>query len=134
MGKTIKPLGSRKPPEPSESPAGVDEWMRKVMPDLQPIVAELDASIRDSIPNLRYAVKWSKAHYGAPDLGWVIEMVAYHVSVNIVFYAGANFDDPPPLGTTGQTRYVKIRSLEEVRTPEVQRWIEQAGSFPGWSW
>jgi hypothetical protein len=70
------------------------------MPDLHPIGKRLDELIRETIPGLQYAVKWKKAYYGLPELGWIIEMVAYDVSVNVVFFGGAEFDPPPPLGTT----------------------------------
>ena len=60
-------------------------------------------------------------------------MVAYDVSVNVVFLGGADFDAPPPLGTTDRTRYVKITSVEEAGLPEMRRWIENAGRVPGWA-
>jgi hypothetical protein len=123
---------SRKPPAPSDSHADIDDWMRRVMPDLHPVVQRLDESIRETLPGAEYAVKWKKAYYGLPDHGWVIEMVAYDVSVNVVFFAGADFDPTPPLGTTGRTRYLKLRSLEELEQPELRTWIEQAGLMPGW--
>ena len=102
------------------------------MPDLHPIVKRLDELIREAIPGLQYAVKWRNAYYGLPDLGWIIEMVAYDVSVNVVFLGGAEFDRPPPLGDTGRTRYVKVKSLEEAQRPEMQTWIEQARRVRGW--
>ena len=83
---------------PTDSHADLDEWIRGVMPGLHPLVQRLDELIREAIPGLHYAVKWKKAYYGLPELGWVIEMVAYDVSVNVVFYAGAEFDPPPPEG------------------------------------
>jgi hypothetical protein len=104
------------------------------MPDLNPIVKRLDETIRQTIDGLQYAVKWKKAYYGLPELGWVIEMVAYDVSVNVVFLGGADFDPPPPLGSNGRDRYVKVTTPEEARAPEMHRWIEQAGRVPGWSW
>jgi len=88
---------NRRPPEPSESHADIDDWMRRVMPDLSPVVQRLDELIRKSIPDLQFAVKWKKAYYGVPEHGWVIEMVAYDVSVNVVFFAGADFEPQPPL-------------------------------------
>ncbi len=88
--------------------------------------------IRETIPGLHYAVKWKKAYYGLPELGWIIEMVAYDVSVNVVFHGGTEFDSPPPLGTTGRTRYVKVKTLDEADEPEMRSWIEQAGRVPGW--
>ena len=132
MGKAPKANSTRKPPVPSDSHADIEDWSRRVMPDLNPIVKQLDESIRETIPGLQYAVKWKKAYYGLPEHGWIIEMVAYDVSVNVVFFGGADFDPPPPLGTTGQTRYIKLKTLEEAQAPEMQKWIEQAGRAPGW--
>jgi hypothetical protein len=132
MAKTRKPDSTRKPPVPSDGHADIDDWIGRVMPDLHPIVTRLDALIRKTIPGLRYAVKWKKAYYGLPELGWIVEMVAYDVSVNVVFFGGAEFDRPPPLGTTDRSRYVKVKTLEEAQGPEMRRWIEQAGRVPGW--
>ena len=122
---------ARKPPEPSDSHADIDNWMRRVMPDLNPIVERLDELICQTIPNLQYAVKWKKAYYGVPKHGWIIEVVAYDVSVNAVFHGGADFDSPPPLGEE-RGRYVKVTTLEEVESPEMRKWIKQAGRVPGW--
>lgn len=102
------------------------------MPEMHPIVHRLDESIRETIPGLHYGLKWKQAYYGLPELGWVIEMVAYAVSVNVVFLGGAEFDSPPPLGTTGRDRYVKVTSLDEAQAPMMREWIEQAGRVRGW--
>ncbi len=127
-----KPNTSRKPPEPSGSHAEIEDWIRRVMPDLNPMVKHLDKQIRKKLPGLQYAIKWKKAYYGLPGLGWIIEVVAYDVSVNVVFLGGADFASPPPLGESGRSRYVKLRSLEEAKAPEIGEWIEQAGQVPGW--
>ena len=132
MKEARKPRMARNPPEPSESHTEIADWIRRVMPDLHPVVERLDRSIRETIPGLRYAVKWKKAYYGLPELGWIIEMVAYDVSVNVVFFGGAEFDPPPPLGTTDRSRYVKVKTLDEAEAPERGGWIEQAGRVPGW--
>lgn len=132
MPKEIKGTARRKPPEPTASHSEIEEWLRRQMPNLQPILQVLDASIRATIPDLHYAVKWKRPYYGLPDLGWIIELAAYDVSVNVVFFGGADFDSPPPLGTAGRTRYVKVRTLEEAQGPALQAWIEQAGRTPGW--
>ncbi len=102
------------------------------MPDLHPMVQYLDKLIRETNPGLHYAVKWKKAYYGSPALGWIIEMVAYDVSVNVVFLGGADFDVPPLHGTTDRSRYIKLKTLEEAGAPEIRNWIEQAGRVPGW--
>ena len=132
MAKLRKPNAARMPPDPSDSHAEIEDWIRGVMPDLHPIVKRLDELIRETTHGLQYAVKWKKAYYGLPKLGWIIEMVAYDVSVNVVFFGGAEFDPPPPLGTTERTRYVKVYTLEEAQGREMHKWIEQAGRVPGW--
>jgi len=132
MAMKRKASSTRKPPEPSESHAEIDDWMRRVMPDLNPVVTRLDELIRETHSDLQFAVKWKKAYYGLPDVGWMMEMVAYDVSVNVVFFGGAEFDPPPPLGTTERTRYVKVKTQEEAQGPEMHGWVEQAGRVPGW--
>ena len=132
MPKTRKPGTVRKPPEPSDSHAEIEHWARSVMPDLQPIVMSLDDLIRETIPGLQYAIKWKKAYYGLPERGWIIEMVAYDVSVNVVFHGGADFDSRPPLGDTDRSRYVKVTTLVEAQRPEMKSWVEQAAGVAGW--
>jgi hypothetical protein len=132
MAKPRKPSTARKPPVPSDSHADIEDWIRRVMPDLHPTVKRLDELICETSPWLQYAVKWKKAYYGLAELGWIIEMIAYDVSVNVVFFNGAAFDPPPPLGTTERTRYVKVKTVQEAQRPEMRKWIEQAGRVPGW--
>ena len=120
MPKEIKGNASRKPPEPSASHSDIDDWRQRQMPDLQPIVQALDEAIRATIPGLHYAVKWKRPYYGLPELGWVIELAAYDVSVNVVFFGGADFDTPPPHGTVDRTRYIKVTTLEAAQRPELQ--------------
>jgi hypothetical protein len=133
MPKSRKPNATRKPPEPSDSHADIEDWLRRgVMPEMHPIVKLLDESIRETIPGLQYAVKWKYAYYGLPKLGWIIELEAFAVSVNVVFFGGADFDPPPPLGTTDRSRYVKVTSLEEAQGPAIRKWIKQARRVRGW--
>ena len=127
-----KGTAARKPPVLTESHGEIDDWLRRVMPDLQPIVRWLDETIRGTVPGLQYAVKWKKAYYGLPEHGSIIELVAYDVSANDVFLGGADFDTPPPLGTTDRSRYVKVRTREEAQAPEMLEWIGQAARVAGW--
>jgi hypothetical protein len=133
MDKARKGTSSRKPPVPAESHEVIDDWMRSQMPDLQPIVERLDELIRKTLRGLHYAVKWKKAYYGLPDQGWVIEMVAYDVSVNVVFLGGADFDTPPPLGDTDRSRYLKLKSLDELDQADLHTWIENSVRVEGWT-
>ena len=132
MGKTAGSGTARKAPVPTDSHAEIEDWLRRVMPDLHPVVQRLDDLIRGTIPGLHYAVKWKSAHYGLPELGWIIELVAYDVSVNVVFFGGADFDPPPPLGTTDRTRYLKVKTVDEAQQPLLRTWLEQAGRVRGW--
>jgi hypothetical protein len=52
--------------------------------------------------------------------------------VNVVFFGGADFDPPPPLGTIDRSRYVKVTAFEEAQAPMMRTWIEQAGRVRGW--
>lgn len=132
MPKAIKGNAWRKPPVPATSHSDIDDWFRRQMPQLQPIAERLDEVIRATVPELHFAVKWKRPYYGVPGLGWIIELAAYDVSVNVAFLGGADFDRPPPLGTTDQTRYVKVTTVEEVQRPELHAWIEEATRTPGW--
>ncbi len=132
MPKEIKGNARRRPPEPSANHSDIDDWSRRQMPHLQPIVRALDESIRATIPGLHYAVKWKRPYYGLPEFGWIIELAAYDVSVNVVFFGGADFHSLLPLGTTGRTRYIKVTTLEEAQRPELHKWIEEASRTPGW--
>ena len=132
MDKTTGSSTGRKAPVPTDSHAEIEDWIRRVMPDLHPIVQRLDELIRETIPGLQYALKWRKAYYGLAELGWIIEMVAYDVSVNVVFFGGAEFDPLPPLGTIERTRYVKLKTVDEAQQPLMRKWIEQAGRVRGW--
>lgn len=128
--KNIKPLAARKPPLPQADHGCIDDWLAGVMPLINPVVAELDRLICKQLKNPLFAVKWSKAYYGTPQLGWCIELAAYHVSANVVFLNGSRLARPPELG--GESRYVKIRSVEEANSPEVLAWIRESCSLPGW--
>lgn len=130
--KDHKPLSSKAPPKPGEDHAPIADWIANAKPALNPVVAKLDKMIRHQLDDPRYANKWGKAYYGSPDLGWCIEVVAYDVSVNVVFLNGSRLDSPPELGD--ETRYVKLRTLEDLEAPQLGKWIEQACSTPGWAW
>lgn len=132
MAKERKASSARKPPVPEGSHTNIDQWVRRVMPDLYPIVKYLDDLICETISGLHFAIKWKKAYYGLPKVGWIVEMVAYDVSVNIVFLGGSDINPPPPLGSGDRSRYVKLRTLEEAKQPEIFDWIKKAAHVPGW--
>jgi len=130
--KNHKPLSSKKPPEPDEDHQLIEDWIANTKPALNPIVTELDKQIRKQLDYPRYAIKWGKAYFGCPDHGWCIELVAYDVSVNIVFLNGSRLNSPPELGD--ETRYVKIKGVNELDSSQIHTWIKQSCNMSGWSW
>ena len=130
--KNLKPLSAKKPPAPDENHKLIAAWVENTMPVLNPVVSELDKLIRQELKKPRYAIKWGKAYYGSAPLGWCIELVAYDVSVNVVFLNGSELENPPELGE--ETRYVKIRNLEEAQSAQVRKWIRESCRKPGWNW
>src|SRR5690606_272334 len=120
---------TRKPPEPSDSHAEIDDWMSRVMPDLQPIAKHLDKQIRDSIDGLQCAVKWRRAYCGGPQRGCTIVALAYDGAVNLVLVGGAGPSDPPARGC-GTPRCVKGKALDEAKGPEIGEWIREAARVP----
>jgi hypothetical protein len=133
MPKDFKGNAGRKPPEPIRNHDDIDVWIRRQMPDLQEIILRLDTLIRKTHSPLNYAVSRKRAYYGLSDFGWIIELAAYDVSVNVVFLGGADFSPPPPLGTADRTRYIKVTSVADTELPELLEWIKQAGRVPGWT-
>ncbi len=135
MPKQIKGTSAHKPPEPSDKGhAVIAEWIETAnMPAVLPMLSQVDELIHDTLDGLQYAIKWSKAYYGLGELGWVIELAGYHKSINVVFHGGADFDSPPPLGDADRSRYIKLKSIEELAESDLADWIANAGRVPGWT-
>ena len=133
MEKQRKSLSTKKPPIPSKDYKVIEDWMaNRIMPGIKPLIKKIDSLILDSIPDLNYAIKWGNAYYGTDELGWLIEIAAYDVSANIVFLNGVAFDPQPPLGTGGETRYFKLREVEEIKEKNIINFLNQAGQLKGW--
>ena len=132
MTKQKKPLSSKKPPVPNNDHTVITEWMEgKIMPPIKPVVEQIDELIKESIPDLQFSIKWGCAFYGTKDHGWLIEVAAYAVSVNVVFLNGANISPQPPMGD-GETRYIKLTTPEEISSPQLANWVKQAAELEGW--
>ena len=100
------------------------------MPNLQLILRRVDEAIRASIPGLNYAGKYKRAFYGLPELGGSSKSRPTTSPSTSWFLGGANFDRAPPLGNTGDTRYLKITVEAEVTQPEVLHWINKRDVRP----
>ncbi len=134
MEKKRKPLSTKKPPKPFDDHKVISEWMEnEIMPRMKPIVQKIDSLIRETIPELQYSIKWGSAYYGTKELGWLIELAAYSVSVNIAFISGSKFDPTPPMGA-GESRYLKVRALEEMDVPGIIGYLKQSTEIQGWKY
>lgn len=132
MPMNIKGLSGRTPPKPTDSHDGIEAAIPRCMPAVQPVIAEVDRLVTGTLDDLHFAVVRGRPYYGTSELGWIIELAPYHVSMNIVFFGGKDFTDPPPLGETDRTRYIKIATVDEAGTPQVAAWIAEAGRTLGW--
>ncbi len=132
MPKAVKGLAGRTPPVASADPEVIAAWCRRQMPDLQPLVIQIDELIRGTVRGLEYAIRANRAFYGLPKFGWIIELAPYAVSVNVLFLGGADLPDPPPLGTTDRTRYIKLTALNDAQRSQLRSWIKLAARTPGW--
>lgn len=126
MAKVWALKGNRTLPDPHSNHAAVLECIAGAMPLLQPWLLAIDEMIRTAHPTIQFGVKWNRPFYFLPGTGWIIELAPYDKSVNIVFLRGAELPDPPALGS-GQSRYIKVYSLEEAIAEQVQGWIAAAG-------
>ena len=134
MEKQRKPLSTKKPPTPSKDFQIIADWMtNRIMPGIQPMVEKIDLLIHEIIPNPNYAIKWGNAFYGTNELGWVIEVAAYDISVNVVFLNGAVYTPQPPLGSGGTTRYIKLKNIVELSDPLLIEYMKQSTQVGGWS-
>lgn len=132
MEKQRKPLSTKKPPIPSTDYKVIEAWMaNRIMPGIKPLIKKMDKLIHDAIPNLQYAIKWGNAYYGTQELGWLIEVAAYDVSANMVFLKGSDFNPQLPLGS-GESRYIKLREVNELNDDLVLDYIQQASQTLGW--
>jgi hypothetical protein len=87
----------------------------------------LDEAIRATISGLHYAVKWKRPYYGLAERGWIIELAAYDVSVNVVFLGGADFDSPPPAARNQRPSPVRQGDHSGGDTPTRTAHVDRGG-------
>ena len=133
MAMKRKASSTRKPPEPSESHAEIDDWMRRVMPDLNPIVTRLDELIRERCafgPAVRRQVEEGVLRAARRRMddgdGRLRRLRERRV------LRGRRLRPATAARRCRWTRYIKLRTMDEVEQPELKSWIEQAGRVPGW--
>jgi hypothetical protein len=106
--------------------AAMPGWKREVG-------GRLDALIKQTVPNLRKAVKWNSPFYGVEDAeqGWFLSFHCFTKYVKVTFLNGAALSPLPP----GESKHRRVRYLDiyEGEFDEAQfiAWVEQASRLPG---
>ncbi len=117
---------TRKPPVPSSSHAVIEDWIARD-PDLHPIVKRLDIDLRD---DLRASVR-GQVEEGLLRVArtWVDHRDGCLRRLRECrLFGGAEFDPPPPLGTTERRRYVRLTTRTRRRGRRAQR-IQPAAPY-----
>ncbi len=111
--KTRRPTPDRRPPSATAV-------------DLPAVEAALHAVTRRTAPGLRQVRKWEVDWYAGTDLVLCIGAFSRHVGVE--FWRGSTLAPDHPLleGTGKNLRHVKVRSLEEARSPEFRALVRAA--------
>lgn len=110
--------------------APIDDWFTK-QPEPQRAIAEaLRALVAQTMPDAVGAIKWGMPFYTL-DGTMVCAIASHKAHVNLILAGSPDaFDDPDGLlegdGKTG--RHLKVRSLEELPTARVKRWLRTAAS------
>lgn len=94
--------------------------------------AEIDDLVTRLVPGVAKAVKWNSPFYGVGDGTWFLSFHAMSRYIKVAFFAGADLDPPPPVGSTQpRVRYLHLHEGEAVDTPQITAWIQQAAALPG---
>jgi hypothetical protein len=109
---------------------GIEEWLAKVRPELQPISNRLDQLIMEELPDVVCGIKWNVPFYGVKGKGWITSLNSFKAHVKLIFYDGNLLKPMLPSGKDNS--YIDYRSLEEVDEKQVKAWLKQAKKLPGW--
>jgi hypothetical protein len=103
------------------------------LPQPQRGVAErVDALAAKALPNLRRAVKWGMAYYGAGG-GWCFSAGAFVGHVKLMFIRGTELQPEPPVTPIGMgktTRGVEVSSVDDLDERKLTAWMKQSATMP----
>jgi hypothetical protein len=105
--------------------AALPGWKRDV-------ARKLDASIVQTVPAVKKAVKWNSPFYGLEGRGWFLSVHAFTKYVKVTFFRGAALRPLPP----GESKHQDVRHLDiyqdELDEAQFAKWVKQASRLPGW--
>jgi hypothetical protein len=111
--------------------------LRKVTPDVLPLVQQLRALIKEVMPRAseRAHPGWGTLTYCASGSmrDFVVAIAPKRAYANLEFHDGTELPDPAHRleGTGKRLRHVKIRTPNDVRHPDVRRLLETAARRRG---
>ncbi len=93
----------------------------------------LDALIVRTVPGVRKAVKWNTPFYGIEGQGWFLGFHCITEYVKVAFFRGTSLRPVPP-GESKQkdVRYLHIHEDDSLDEAQLETWIRQAATLPGW--
>ena len=93
----------------------------------------LDALIERTVPDVKKAVKWNSPFYGVEGQGWFLDFHVFTDYVKVAFFRGTSLQPPPPgASKVKDVRYFDIREHDQLDEAQLEAWVLQAASLPGW--
>jgi hypothetical protein len=97
------------------------------------VVTRLDELIVQSVPGVTKAVRWNSPFYGVEGQGWFLSFHCFTKYVKVTFFAGAQLDPVPPVGSKDPSaRYLHVEESGIADEAQLVRWLQQAAALPGW--
>lgn len=92
---------------------------------------DLDALVTRLVPDVNKAVRWNSPFYGLQG-GWFLSFYCFDKYVKLTFLNGGALDPAPPIASKHPgVRYFHVEEGEDVDTPTLRAWVEQAARLPG---
>ena len=92
----------------------------------------LDNLIVRAVPGVKKAVRWNSPWYGVEGKGWFASYHVFAKYVKVTFLNGAMLSpEPPGSGKDPDSRWVDIYE-EGFDDAQMEEWVRQAASLPGW--
>jgi hypothetical protein len=121
-----------------ENKADLEPLLAKLTPEAVPLLQAMRGVVRDTLPQLEESVHlgWGVIHYRKPGSSMrdlVVALSPQRAYVNLEFADGVELPDPARKleGTGKRARHIKIRSAEDVDTPEVRALLQAAARNRG---
>ena len=116
----------------TEGNAAVRGYIEELAPWQRAVVKRADRLVTRQVPDLNKAIKWGVPFYGVDGEGWFLAVAAYQRHVKLMFFKGATFSPPPPVGKIGDNRSLDVRESDLFDESQFANWVHQAASVPGW--